>query len=260
MYMNFNEDTHFLISLAQQAAGMAQEAFSPSGVDFELKRDNSPVTKTDVAINQMVIDEVQKHRPEWGVLGEELQWNEDSEILLVVDPIDGTKPFTWGQATFGCMFPLVKDGRVTSAVVINPILQRTVAAEKGQGTWLVESKEQLYVSKTDTLKSQTVYVHSKSVGCVPDILQAGGGFVAGNSAAEISFMVSRGAWVGAILNLPSPHDIACAKLLVEEAGGVVTDINGNDQAYDGLLNGAVISNGVLHEELLSICRSHVQKN
>ena len=53
-------------------------------------------------------------------------------------------------------------------------------------------------------------------------------------------------------------DIAAAKVIVEEAGGKVTDLFGNDQRYDRGINGAVLSNGAVHEELLAVIRNHVK--
>jgi fructose-1,6-bisphosphatase/inositol monophosphatase family enzyme len=52
-------------------------------------------------------------------------------------------------------------------------------------------------------------------------------------------------------------DIAAAKIIVEEAGGKVTDLFGNEQRYDGDINGALITNGVVHEEALEIIKKHI---
>ena len=53
-------------------------------------------------------------------------------------------------------------------------------------------------------------------------------------------------------------DIAAAKVIVEEAGGKVTDLFGNDQRYDRPINGAILSNGVIHDELVAIVAKHVK--
>jgi fructose-1,6-bisphosphatase/inositol monophosphatase family enzyme len=254
--MQFSEETEFIIKLINNSGEMARESFNPYGVGaYSRKSDDSPVTTTDIAINKMIIEEVQRSYPEWGVLGEEEQWNEQANTLLVVDPVDGTKPFIWGQATFGCMAALVVDGEVRAAVVSNPMMNRTVVAEKGAGAWLYESGTQLQVNKATSLEHEVVYLHSKSILCVDSIIQQGGGFVASSSVAEIAAMTAKGAWAGAVLNLPGAHDIASAKLIVEEAGGKVTDLQGNDQRYDGLVNGAIISNGRVHDILVEIYQS-----
>lgn len=255
--MQFSKETEFIVELIHKASTMAQEAFDPYGVSvFERKCDASPVTATDIAINQMIIEEVRKRYSEWGVLGEEAQWNEQANTLLVVDPIDGTKPFIWGQATFGCMAALVINGEVQSAVVTNPIMNRTIVAQKNRGAWLLEEHKQLCVNSAATLDGQVVYLHSKSINCAQPIIEHNGGFVASSSVAEIAAMTAKGAWAGAILNLPGAHDIAPVKLIVEEAGGQVTDLHGNDQRYDGLVNGAIISNGELHTTLVDLYQSH----
>jgi len=257
--MNFSQDTRFLLGLSQVAADMAVTSFDSAGSDFTIKADLSPVTETDIAINKKIIEIVQKEKPAWAVMGEEEQWNTESEIKLFVDPIDGTKPFIWGQATFGCMFSLVVDGKVISAVVVNPVLRRTVVAEQGQGSWIYETKTQIFVSDKGSFQGQVVFLHSKSAQCAGTLVSQKGSFVAGNSAAEVAVMTAKGSWVGAILNLPSPHDIAASKIIVEEAGGKVTDLHGNDQRYDGLLNGAIISNGLLHDQLVEMYKNNCEK-
>ena len=72
------------------------------------------------------------------------------------------------------------------------------------------------------------------------------------ATCESGSLIAVGGFEGDIYTSIHPHDIAAQKIIVEEAGGKVTDIDGNEQRYDGKLNGAVISNGKLHDKLLEI--------
>ena len=69
-------------------------------------------------------------------------------------------------------------------------------------------------------------------------------------------LVARGKLEGRIFPGEGAHDIAAVKLIVEEAGGRVTDIEGNEQRYDRPIRGAIISNGVVHDDLLAAVREH----
>jgi len=73
-----------------------------------------------------------------------------------------------------------------------------------------------------------------------------------SSSQYEAMLVASGKFAGAIYPGFSPHDMAAVKLIIEEAGGKITDLFGNDQSYDQEIRGAVISNGEIHDELLEV--------
>jgi fructose-1,6-bisphosphatase/inositol monophosphatase family enzyme len=73
-------------------------------------------------------------------------------------------------------------------------------------------------------------------------------------------LVARGKTAGIIFPGNSPWDIAAVKIIVEEAGGKVTDLTGNEQRYDQPIHGAVVSNGVIHDRLVALASAHLRKH
>lgn len=79
------------------------------------------------------------------------------------------------------------------------------------------------------------------------------------STVYSSMMVAYGEYLGEIFEFDKPWDCAAVKIIVEEAGGRVTDIEGNDQRYDKLTNGYIASNGYVHDELVEVCKQLLNK-
>lgn len=250
-------EVEFLLELTDKAGKMALAAYSTTGVSFHIKSDHSPVTETDIAINQMVIDEVRVRFPEWGVLGEELQHYTDASRLLVVDPIDGTRPFSCGIPVFGFMAAIVDEGEPIASVVSNPTIGRTLYAHKGYGAFHMEAGDTpISVSDTQSLHATTVNLSSS--GIMTSYMRR---YLRGEHRASILGLgsVSEAGAQVALGNLvlmgmfhSSAHDAAALKILIEEAGGKVTDVNGNEQKYNGPINGAIMTNGHVHDEVLAV--------
>ena len=115
-------------------------------MDKTIKKDGSPVTKTDLAINKLVIDRVKKYFPSHGVLGEEQSnYVEKADYVWVCDPVDGTIPFSRGMPT--CMFSLglTFKGKPILGVGYDPFIDRLIFAELGKGAFLNGKK--IHVSR-----------------------------------------------------------------------------------------------------------------
>lgn len=109
--------------LADRAGEIAREYFRS---DFEVvsKADASPVTIADKAIERALRDMLEQARPDDGILGEEFGVKEGSnEFCWVIDPIDGTKPFTTGRPSFGTLIALCRDGVPILGCIDQPILK-----------------------------------------------------------------------------------------------------------------------------------------
>jgi inositol-phosphate phosphatase / L-galactose 1-phosphate phosphatase / histidinol-phosphatase len=110
---------YFAIKIAKEAGDIMRAHFS-LGMKKEWKEDNSPLTITDTAINELVIQKVKESFPEHGVLGEEASLETtDATHIWVVDPVDGTIPFSHGVPTFAFSLALVVDGVPQLGVVFD---------------------------------------------------------------------------------------------------------------------------------------------
>ena len=243
----------FAKGLAREAGKIMRENFSASSVGMkrEWKDDNTPLTITDTAINKLVLDAIEKNYPTHSFVGEEGSNIKESEYTWVCDPVDGTIPFSHGFPTFTFSLALTKNGESIVGVIYDPIMDRLVSAEKGKGAYLNGQKISVSSEKTITkqsfvelntnerMTSLRAYLHEK--GCyVPTIY----------SCVYASMLVATGEFAAAIYPHDKPWDAAAVKVIIEEAGGKVTDLDGNDQRYDGKVNGFVASNGHAHDELV----------
>lgn len=250
----FSDSTKFLIELSSKASEIMLRYYSPGGgITSILKEDLSPVTQADIEINEMVIREVKIHYPEYEVLGEEISTNkEDGRKLFVVDPIDGTYMFTIGCPLFVFSAAIVVDGESVAGIITNPLAKRTLIAEKGKGAYVVEENKKIAVSTKNTLKESFINVPWKDIPTTGQLIEQGAAAMQVYSIIEAAALVATGGFDGAVFRFNSAVDIAAAKIIIEEAGGKVTDINGNEQRYDREINGAIISNGSIQDDLVSV--------
>lgn len=253
---NLDELLAWAEALAHRAGEIMRAYFDSSTADkrVEKKSDRTPVTIADKKINDLLIERVAADFPEHGVLGEEASAHENRKKLWVCDPIDGTAGFILGIPTAMFSLAFVVDGEPLAAVMYEPLLDKMFTAVKGKGARL--NGNSLHVSDGDLLRDARLGVSSStlkhptgraffeallSVGVKP-VIVPGEVFRGGLTAA--------GKIDGHIFPGRSAHDVAAEKLIVEEAGGKVTDLFGHEQRYDGKIQGAIVSNGLIHQALV----------
>jgi len=256
--MAYNEEKSFAVELAKRAGRMMSESFK-LGAESWLKPDDTEVTKTDIMINRMVIEAVKKRFPGHDVLGEEQSdMSGKSTKLWVCDPIDGTSMFRHGIPM--CVFSLayVEDGVPMVGVVYDPFMDRMITAVKGEGAFL--NNKPIKVSTNPNLKHALIYVcYWKGASfdisrLYKDLCDEDAYPIDLGSVAYSACMVAAGELFAAINPTKYSHDIAASKVIVEEAGGKVTDLFGNEQRYDGEIKGCIISNGLIHDKLVEIVK------
>lgn len=248
----------FAIDLALRAGELIRENFS-LGMTKEWKEDATPLTATDKAINAFVIVEVNKQFPDHAVIGEEGSDLRDSEFVWVEDPVDGTTGFSHGYPLFTFQLALTRLGESILGVMYDPILKRLFYAEKGKGAFL--NGTPIRVSQ-EGFKKKT----KKGIVCLDgdekpplshlrNALRARGAYTVGLYCASYpSALTTCGEFIGEVYGADKAWDGAAAKIIVEEAGGRVTDLAGNEQRYDKPINGFVATNGFIHDELIQIIR------
>lgn len=223
----------------------------------EQKSDLTPVTEADHMVNELVIARVQQAYPEHGVLGEEASYNLGADWLWVCDPIDGTAAYMTRVPTSAFSLALVHDGDVKMAVVYMPFTDELFFAEKGAGAWL--GQRSLRVSRRGTDKPAIIggsgsttspYLFIDSAPGIAMLKQKGWYTINFPGIATTGALIADGSIDGVFYIASYAHDIAAIYLLVTEAGGKVTDLNGNPQRYDGAIQGAIVSNGVIHDDLV----------
>lgn len=248
----------FAVETAMLAGDIFKQHFL-SDMQAKTKQDFTPVTIADTKINQLVIDRVAEFFPDDSVLGEEQSNITGSERVWVCDPIDGTHFAKAGVAISVFMLALVEDGTPTVAVIYEPVTGKLFTAEKGSGAFLNgepvkvsdgKLEKRNWVDICDIINHPVVDLRPLSNELYDRGIKVGGVRVSG----IVATMVAEGHLIAGVTPSVHPHDVAALKLIIEEAGGKVTDVFGNEQRYDCPVQGAVFSNGVVHNELVEIIR------
>jgi len=240
----------FTKNLAKEAGAIMRQNFS-LGMKKEWKDDETPVTKTDLAINQLVLEAIEREFPDHSYIGEEGSNIKESEFTWVCDPVDGTVPFSHGYPTFAFSLALVKDGAPILGVIYDPIMDRLLWAEKGKGAFL--NGGAISVSKEAELSPRTYVEMSVKPKVAPlknRLIEKGVPMPHLYSCVYAGMLVATGEFAAALYSYNNPWDAAAVKIIVEEAGGRVTSLSGEEQRYDRDINGFVASNGLVHEEML----------
>lgn len=251
----------FAIEIAKESGKIMLDYFK-IGMVSEAKKDGSSVTEADLKINSLVIKEVSRLFPKHSVLGEE-ESNavKGSEYTWVCDPIDGTIPFSLGLPLSTFSLALVKNGEVLLGVIYDPFCDRLYCAEKGKGSYLNNKKIQ--VSNHSVIEGARIefemFNRAKyDVGkLMSELKKQKAGLIQLCSIINPSALVAAGEFSATIFPHNTPHDAAAIKIIVEEAGGKVTDIFGNEQRYDQPINGFLVSNGALHNKLIALTKKFV---
>lgn len=247
----------FAVALAREAGAIIRENFA-LGMRKEWKEDETPVTATDLRINRLVIDAVQRQYPDHAVLGEEGDAGPQGEYVWVCDPVDGTVPFSHGVPVCVFALALCRDGEPIAGVVYDPFMDRLFSAEKGGGAFC--NGRPIRVNTAPTLRRQLVEAEYYGDGLyapsvVEGLLSAGAVPLTQMCVMYPAALVASGEFTGAVFHLTKPYDGAPLRVIIGEAGGKMTDIDGKEQRYDRPINGYIISNGLVHDELLRIVQS-----
>jgi len=250
--------------LAAEAGEIMREHFR-SGVAYRDKADGTPVTLADEAINDLVVERVAMQYSGDGVIGEERSSSSagSSHRVWVCDPIDGTLPFTLGVPTNLFALALVEDGVPTMGVLYDPYLNRMYEAALGKGASV--NGVPLHVSQTpmgDAILSLpgAQFGLTDNATLASDVIARGMRIFSVGSITYDGALVAAGQIAACVFPATSVWDIAAVKVLIEEAGGLVTDIDGNPQRYDQPIRGALMSNKRAHDDLVELVRPHLFDN
>ncbi len=249
----------FAISLAKQAGIIMRKYFSYE-ITRTWKKDNTPLTMADTQINNLVVKSVKKNYPNYGIIAEESGFDRpESEYNWVCDPVDGTIPYSHGIATAAFSLALVKNGEPILGLLLDPFTDRLYFAEKNKGTTLNGKKIQ--VSSQNNLNHAMICLcywskqTKEFINLTHKMIDVGAMTVNTICTTYYGMLVASGEMSANIFPGNKPWDVAAQKIIVEEAGGIVTDLHGKNQRYDKRIGGIIASNGKLHDKLLNIVKN-----
>jgi myo-inositol-1(or 4)-monophosphatase len=260
------------LEFVPKAAAIAKEAgarlreFLAQGVETEYKGDVDLVTVADRTVEKLIRTRLGEVFPEHGIYGEEgTRERLEQELRWYVDPLDGTTNFAHGFPQF-CVsmglerrpkdLPEGSDGTVVAGVIYNPMLDELFSAERGKGATL--NGRTIRVSKTPELAESLVATGfpSRKRHDSPNIhfyheftLRSHGVRRAGSAALDLAYVACGRLEAFWEFNL-NPWDTAAGVLLVEEAGGRITDFSGGPFRIDS--REVLASNGMIHQELVGM--------
>jgi myo-inositol-1(or 4)-monophosphatase len=230
-------------------------------LQISLKGPGDFVSVADQRTESILIGELQKARAGYPILSEEVGLIDgpDKSHRFIIDPLDGTTNFLHGIPHFAISIGLERDGQLVSGVIYNPISDDMFTAEKGSGAYLNDKR--LRVAARKTLKDSVAATGIPFIGKGGhERFQAELGAVMANTAGVRRFGSAALdlAWLAAgrydaywERNL-KPWDIAAGILMVREAGGVVTDMDGSARMLD---SGHILaSNESLHPQFLKLLK------
>ena len=228
-------------------------------LQVSLKGPGDFVTASDKRVEEILIDELQKARPTYSILSEEIGLiKNDEEFKWIIDPIDGTSNFLHGIPHFGISIGLEQKKEIICGIIYDPIKDEIFAAEKGNGSYL--NNQRMRVSARSKLIDCMVVTggpkkDSKDREAVLEEYKKFSSKVLvpirkmGSAALDMAY-VAAGRFDGFWQRNLNYWDIAAGIILVKEAGGFVTDFKGNEDYIDNKT--ILVTNSRINEEMIEI--------
>jgi histidinol-phosphatase len=262
MPSDYTDDLRLAHVLADDADSTAQARFKALDLHVMTKPDLTPVTDADKSVEEGIRRTLSRARPRDAVLGEETGSTGHSQRRWVVDPIDGTKNFVRGVPVWASLIALVVDEEVKVGVVSAPMLNRRWWAMSGGGAWTGKSllrASACQVSDVSRIEDASLSYSSLNGwderGRLDDFLSLSRRCWRTRAYGDFwSYMlVVEGAVDIATEPQLELHDLAALDVIVREAGGVFTSLDGEPGPFGG---SALATNGKLHDQALAFLGSH----
>ncbi len=247
-----------LIKATKAGGDILKEYFNQSFTISNKEGINNLVTEVDHKSEEVIIDIIKNDFPQHQILSEESgEHIQDSEYKWIIDPIDGTVNYANGIPICCVSIGIEKDGKMIMGAVYNPFINEFFFAERGEGATLNEKKIQVS-TQPDLLKSCMVTGFPYTYLDMPNgPLQVFEKFIRkgipvrrlGSAAIDLCW-VAAGRFDGFYEHKLSAWDSAAGFIIVEEAGGKVTDLKGD--YYNPYQPGLIATNGKIHDELVRV--------
>jgi len=255
-----------LRGISDEADAMSLDCFRNSSLRVERKMDGTALTQADGAVEKMARRRVAESGLELDVYGEEQGTGGGKagagdakgaakKARLIIDPIDGTEEFSRGIPTFGTLLGIELNGEIVAGMCSAPALGTRWWAYRGSGAF--RNGEKIRVSRTPQLNEAMVFTtgtgpskNAEDRARIRRLLDA-----SRNSRCLGGFwqhmLVAEGAIDAALDWTSKPWDLAPLGIIVEEAGGRSTNIQGERTIYTG---DYLSTNGIIHEEAMKLLR------
>lgn len=250
---HLNELLEFSLKTVKRSEKITLKYFKKN-IKHKIKKNLTPVTVADIKCEKFLIDRINSDYPKHSLLTEETgAIDNSSEFKWIIDPLDGTKNYMRNHPFWGTLLALEWEGEVILGVISMPVLGETIYAVKGGGCFY--NGKRVKVSKVDKLNNSYCLFGSLEL-IIPQPYKnnfmnivSGSLYSRGFGDCHGHSFVINGRAEFMIDPHVAPYDVAATKICVEEAGGMLTDINGNNDIYSG---SALISNGKVHDEVLKM--------
>ena len=216
------------------------------------------VSQADKEAGKILIKQISRQFPNDGIFGEDLfgvEKKSKNNFCWVVDPLDGTHNFLTGLKEFGTLLALEKDGEIILSACCFPERKEFFFAKKGGGAFLNNKK--IKVSETSFLRGQIVCLSGifrkepkKVLSDIKNFGEQGSKFRVYGTDAFAFTRVAFGSAIVATNRFCHPWDVAAPSLIVEEAGGKITDKDGKVWSIDS--KNLIATNGFVHKKSLEI--------
>lgn len=235
-------------------AGQSTLKYYQNTFDIDYKSDDSPVTIADREAEMSIRENIKKHFPEHGIIGEEYgKENEDRDIVWVLDPIDGTKSFLHGVPFYTTLIGILIKNESKVGVIYAPALDEMVSAADGLGCDFngkkatVRECKELSDATFLTTDVNSFYDHGYRESLEDLISQTRYHRTWGDAYGHMMVAIGRAdIMVDAVLNV---WDAAALLPILQEAGGSYSDLFGNKTIHTG---NALSTNKFLKQEIVKI--------
>jgi myo-inositol-1(or 4)-monophosphatase len=252
---------NFAIQTARDAGRLLAERFGRK-IEISNKSELDLVTESDLASERLIIDRIKTHHPRHAILAEESGATEpvdresQSDWRWIIDPLDGTTNYAHGYPCFCVSIGLECNGRLELGVVYDPIRDEMFTGERGQGAAL--NGRRIRVSPTETLAGALlctgfpydVRERNEFARHFANFIMAAQGVRRDGAAALDLAYVAAGRFDGFWEEGLKPWDVAAAALIIEEAGGRVS--NYANEPLDNFKPPILATNGLIHEEMMRV--------
>lgn len=250
-----------LIAISKEAGEVVREGFNKN-LKIEFKSNESDlVTNIDKASEKLITDFVKKKYPSHGILAEEGgNIKEGTEYIWIIDPLDGTVNFAHGLPIFSISIGIQKNRKTIAGVVYDIAQDILYSAENGGGAFA--NDEKIKVSDNSNLAHSILVtgfpynIHQNPFNALEKFVsltrKARGIRRLGSAAIDFCY-VARGVFDGFWEVYLNPWDICAGKFILEEAGGNVTNFNGEQIGVDS--KQILASNGKIHNDMLQILKN-----
>jgi myo-inositol-1(or 4)-monophosphatase len=246
----------FLIKTALKAGKSLKHNFRQTLIKQKKDEYGDIVTNADFEAEKIIIDAIKKNYPKYNILSEEAGYfNNNSAYTLIVDPLDGTKNFARNIVLFGTTIALAHKNKIIEGIIYDPVHNELFYAKKGKGAFL--NNKRIKVSNKNTLENfigGVANVRSKTDSAFYNRLknkfykQSGGWRILGSAVLDLAWLAA-GRMDLFILGGVCPWDVAAGGLLIEEAGGIITQIDG--KKWEPLQE---------RQEIIACCSKKMYKN